>query len=158
MTTEEIEIYLNEIVEEMKTNISLEKLYEIFIELTIRKSEIHKLIHFCIDDYERKNYFSMLELANSLQYVCNKKINTTINERSKNLEYDFKIEKEHIASTLKDFTKTSVLFQEFCQKILPKKSYSQLELLAQHCKIGNMKVAEYLKQGKYKEIDFDNED
>lgn len=52
---------------------SLDKLYEIFIDLAIRKSELHKLIHFCIDDYERKNYFLLWILPTPTSLFVKKK-------------------------------------------------------------------------------------
>lgn len=105
MNTIEIENYLKQNSTEIIKIQSLEKLYEIFIDLAVIKSEIHKLIHFCVDDYERKNYFSLMAIANSQQTICEKKINSSIRQKSENLKLDFEIEKEYISKDFKSLFK-----------------------------------------------------
>lgn len=160
MNTLEIETYLKQNSTEIIKTQSLEMLYEIFIELAIRKSEIHKLIHFCVDDYERKNYYLLMSLANSQQTICETKIKNLIHQKSENLKLDFEIEKEYILNELKKHRSEAILFKQFCKKILPKKQFSQIDTLSKNCSTLNMSVADYISEKMFNHIDFNdgNED
>lgn len=96
MNTDEINDFLNYYSKEIININSLDKLYEIYIELTVKKSELHKLIHFCLDDYERKQYFASIDLATSIQTIVYQKIASETNTKLHNLKFDYKIEKENL--------------------------------------------------------------
>lgn len=89
MDTDEIDDILKNYSKEVINTQSLDKLYELYIDLTVKKSELHKLIHFCVDDYERKQYFSMMDLANTVQNVCSIKIRNEIAQKREKSEIGF---------------------------------------------------------------------
>ncbi|MCT1531938.1 hypothetical protein M3B46_13125 [Sphingobacterium daejeonense] len=114
MNTDEINDFLNYYSKEIININSLDKLYEIYIELTVKKSELHKLIHFCLDDYERKQYFASIDLATSIQTIVYQKIASETNTKLHNLKFDYKIEKENLRKEIDKQIHQAVLFKEFC--------------------------------------------
>lgn len=158
MNATEIEKYLQQNSEEIIKIESLEKLYEIFLDLTIIKSELHKLIHFCIDDYERKQFFSLIDLANSQQNICEKKIKSIIYLKKENLKLDFEIEKKYIENDLKKFKSEAILFKNFCKELLPKNQFSQIQALAKHCASLNLTVGKYISGKMFNQIDLKDEE
>lgn len=101
-----------------------------------------------------------MDIANTHQSVCEKKIRSLIHQKSDNLKMDFEIEKEYILNDFKKYESEAILFKQFCGKILPKKQMSQLETLARHCSSLNMSVAKYITEKMFNQIEWQdgNED
>lgn len=159
MDTDEIDDILKNYSKEVINIQSLDKLYELYIDLTVKKSELHKLIHFCVDDYERKQYFSMIDLANTVQNVCSMKIRSEIAQKRENLRLDFEAEKSYIERDLKKYKSEAILFRKFSKEILPKKQYAQLDKLSKHCASLNVTASQYISNKFFNQLDFtDGED
>lgn len=132
---------------------TLDKLYELYIDLTVKKSELHKLIHFCVEEYERKQYFAMIDLANSVQNICNIKIRTQISERKENLKLDFEVEKSYIEKDLKKYKSEAILFRKFCKDLLPRKQFARIDALAKHCGSLNLSASTYNSERLFNQLD-----
>ncbi|MFW2135998.1 hypothetical protein ACK2M7_06920 [Chryseobacterium sp. TY4] len=158
MNTDEINDFLNYYSKEIININSLDKLYEIYIELTVKKSELHKLIHFCLDDYERKQYFASIDLATSIQTIVYQKIASETNTKLHNLKFDYKIEKENLRKEIDKQIHQAVLFKEFCKEILSKKQYKQINNLARHCHELNFQVKKYIQDRVFDKIEIEDED
>lgn len=145
MKFEDIDIFLANSKNILAENQSIEFLYNLYIELTIARSELHKIIHFCNDNYERKKYFSAIDLLNSLQHITDKKIQETSKTKSENLKYDYEIEQKYLEIELEKQTNQAMLFKEFSKELLSNKEYSEINNLARHCFELNITVKKYIE-------------
>ena len=156
MKFEEIKNFLRDTKEEITEEQSIDYLYFAFIELSVCKNELHKLIHFCLDDYERKEYFSEIDIASSIQYIVNTKIKQHNIERLQRANQDFIIEREYVRKELKEYLDKSALFKKFCSKLVPGTLLSEINLYTKHCNELNITVKQYLHQLKNNK-NFNNE-
>lgn len=156
MNTAEIDRFLDANTKKIPTEKSMEKLYALFIELTVVKTELHKLIHFCIDDYERKEYFGRIDLANTLQVVCEKKIRNLQFERAEKMRLDAEAEKTRLENDLKRYKSVAIFFKKFCKELLTKKQFAQIDQLAKHCVTQNTTVSNYIQNHMFYQIDLNN--
>jgi hypothetical protein len=156
MKFEEIKNFLRDTKEEISEEQSIDYLYYAFIELTVCKNELHKLIHFCLDDYERKDYISEIDIASSVQYIVNTKIKQYNSERLQRASHDFIIERDYVRKELKEYLEKSVLFKKFCSKLVPEPLLSEINHYTKHCAELNLTVKQYLHQLKYNK-NFNNE-
>lgn len=146
MQIEEIESFLNEAQQGLKAIKTNDRLFELYMELTIIRSEMHHLAHFCVDDYERKQLFSLIDRASAIQVLTEKQIDDHFQSRSDNLKYDFEVEKRYMQQTLQTHMNEAILFREFSEKLLSNEQYSRIKSLSLHCRQLNMKVSDYIKK------------
>lgn len=146
MEIEEIESFLTEAQQGLTAIKTNDRLFELYMELTIIKSELHRLVHFCVDDYERKQFFSLIDQASAIQVLTEKQIDDHYQSRGDTLKYDFEVEKRYMQHTLKTHMNEAILFREFSKKLLSDEQYSQINSLSMHCRQLNMKVSDYIKE------------
>jgi len=146
MQIEEIESFLNEAQQGLKATKTGDRLFELYMELTIIRSELHRLVHFCVDDYERKQLFSLINQATAIQVLTEKQIDDYFQGRSDNLKYDFEVEKRYMRQTLQTHMNEAILFREFSKKLLSNEQYSRINSLSIRCRQLNMKVNDYIKK------------
>lgn len=146
MEIEEIESFLAEAQQGLTVIKTNEKLFELYMELTLVKSELHRLVHFCVDDYERKQFFSLIDQAGAIQVLTEKRIDDHFQRRGDNLKYDFEVEKGYMQQELEKYMNEAVLFREFSKKLLSNKQYSRINSLSMHCRQLNMKVSDYIRE------------
>lgn len=158
MNFDEIEDFLKNTQSKLSEFQSLDFLYGLYIELTVIKSELHKLIHFCVEDYERKEYFAAIDFASSLQVVVNAKIRESIKMKFENLKYDFEIEKKYLENELEKQSNQAILFQEFAKQMLSKKQFSKINILTAHCSELNMKMKDYMMKRMFESLDLEEDE
>ncbi len=146
MQIEEIESFLNEAQQGLKATKTGDSLFELYMELTFIRSELHRLVHFCVDDYERKQLFSLIDQASAIQVLTEKQIDDYFQSRSDNLKYDFEVEKRYMRQTLQTHMNEASLFREFSKKLLSNEQYSRINSLSMRCRQLNMKVNDYIKK------------
>lgn len=146
MQIEEIESFLNEAQQGLKAIKTSERLFELYMELSIIRSEVHQLVHFCVDDYERKQLFSLIDRASAIQVLTEKQIDDLFQSRSDNLKYDFEVEKRYMQQTLQTHMNEAILFKKFSKILLSNEQYSRIDSLSMRCRQLNMKVSDFIKK------------
>lgn len=146
MQIEEIESFLNEAQQGLKAIKTSERLFELYMELSIIRSEVHQLVHFCVDDYERKELFSLIDRASAIQVLTEKQIDDLFQSRSDNLKYDFEVEKRYMQQTLQTHMNEAILFKKFSKILLSNEQYSRIDSLSMRCRQLNMKVSDFIKK------------
>lgn len=146
MQIEEIESFLNEAQQGLKAIKTSDRLFELYMELSVIRSEVHQLVHFCVDDYERKQCFSLIDRANAIQVLTEKQIDDLFQSRSDNLKYDFEVEKRYMQQTLQTHMNEAVLFKKFSKILLSNEQYARIDSLSMRCRQLNMKVSDFIKK------------
>ena len=146
MQIEEIESFLNEAQQGLKAIKTSDRLFELYMELSVIRSEVHQLVHFCVDDYERKQLFSLIDRASAIQVLTEKQIDDLFQSRSDNLKYDFEVEKRYMQQTLQTHMNEAILFKKFSKILLSNEQYSRIDSLSMRCRQLNMKVSDFIKK------------
>ncbi|SEH68565.1 hypothetical protein SAMN02927937_00871 [Paenimyroides aquimaris] len=155
MTFDEINDKLTDFQNYLLVSISIEKLTSIYLEIAFLKSELHQIIHFCNDEYEKKKVITSLEKALALQNISYTQITDYYNSKKENIINDLEIEKRYIEKELESQINEAILFKEFCKLILPKKEFSKINELTKHCKSLNVNAKNYIFEKMFETLNFD---
>lgn len=155
MKFDEIIKRLNAFQDDLKNSSSIEKLTNIYLETTFFKSELHQIIHFCTDEYEKKKFISSLDATTSIQNLAYTQITNYFISKRENIINDLEIEKKYIEKEFEEKINEAILFKEFSKLILSKKEFSKIQMLSRHCKSLNLSAKDYILEKMFQTLNFD---